>query len=111
MIEHTLLTEERERLKKTFVRLRYPVTLLENIKTRFITQRREKDDHPTVEERNIKEDVVRAMLPFKDQKSADSVRRQLRIASARPSAGKYSPSTQARRLPRSSQPVKRNQPL
>ena len=34
----------------------------------LITQQREKDDHPTVEERNVKEDVV------KDQKSADSVR-------------------------------------
>ena len=70
-------TEECERLNKTFVRLRY-VTLLENIITRFITQQREKDDHPTVEERNFKEDIVRVMLPFKDQKSADSVRRQLR---------------------------------
>ena len=71
-------TEECERIKKTFVRLRYPVTLLDNIITRFTTQQREKDDHPTVEQRNIKEDVVRVMLPFKDQKSADSVRRQLR---------------------------------
>ena len=58
-------TEECERIKKTFVRLRYPVTLLENIITTFITQQREKDYHPTVEERNIKEDVVRVMLPFK----------------------------------------------
>ena len=71
-------TEECERIKKTFVRLRYPVTLLDNIITRFTTQQREKDDHPTVEQRNIKENVVRVMLPFKDQKSADSVRRQLR---------------------------------
>ena len=71
-------TEECERIKKTFVRLRYPATLLDNIITRFITQQREKDDHPTVEERNIKEDVVRVMLLFKDQKSADSVRWQLR---------------------------------
>ena len=63
--------KECERIEKTFVRLRYPITLLENIITRFITQQRKKDDHPTVEERNIKEDVVHVMLPFKDQKSAD----------------------------------------
>ena len=35
-------TEECERIKKTFVRLRYPVTLLDNIITRFITQQRER---------------------------------------------------------------------
>ena len=69
-----VFTEECERLKKTFVRLRYPVTLLENIIMWLIGQQREKDDHPTVEERNVKEDVVRVMLPFKDLKSADSMR-------------------------------------
>jgi hypothetical protein len=72
-----LFTEECERLKKTFVRLRYPISLLDNIITKYTAQKRESDDHPA-EERNINENVVRVMLPFKDQKSADSVRRQLR---------------------------------
>ncbi len=72
-----LFTEECERLKKTFVRLRYPISLLDNIITKYTAQKRESDDHPA-EERNISENVVRVMLPFKDQKSADSVRRQLR---------------------------------
>ena len=72
-----LFTEECERLKRTFVRLRYPVSLLDNIITKYTAQKRESDDRPA-QERNINENVVRVMLPFKDQKSADSVRRQLR---------------------------------
>jgi hypothetical protein len=72
-----LFTEECERLKKTFFRARYPISLLDNIITKYTAQKRESDDHPA-EERNVKENVVRVMLPFKDQKSADSVRRQLR---------------------------------
>ena len=72
-----LFTEECEHLKKTFVRLRYPISLLDNIITKYTSQKRVSDDHPA-EERNIKENVVPVMLPFKDQKSADSLRRQLR---------------------------------
>ncbi|XP_028413786.1 uncharacterized protein LOC114536633 [Dendronephthya gigantea] len=70
-------TEECERLKKTFTRLRYPISLLENIITKFIAQQCESDDR-LADERITKPDVVRIILPFKDQKSADSVRRQLR---------------------------------
>ena len=103
-------TEDCERLKKTFVRLRHPVTLLDNIITRFITQHREKDDHPTVEERNIKEDVVHVMLPFKDQKSGDSVIRQL--CSLDKTFGRnIQPIYSSKKIAASSQPVNRNQPL
>ena len=51
----------------------------------------ENDGDPTFEVRNIKEDVVRVMLPFKDQKS---VRRQLHNLS-KTIGRKYSQSTQA----------------
>jgi hypothetical protein len=59
-----LFTEECERLKKTFVRLRYTISLLDNIIMKYTAQKRENDDHPA-EERNIKENVVCVMLPFK----------------------------------------------
>ena len=70
-----LFNEECERLRKIFVRLRYPASLLDNIIKKFTDQQR---GHPAAEEINIKENIVRVILPFKDQKSADSVRRQLR---------------------------------
>ncbi len=54
-----LFTEECERLKKTFVRLRYPISLLDNIITKYAVQKRESDDHPA-EERNINENVGEA---------------------------------------------------
>jgi hypothetical protein len=41
-----LFAEECERLKKTFVRLRYPISLLDNIITKYTAQKRESDDHP-----------------------------------------------------------------
>jgi hypothetical protein len=63
-------------------------TALDNIITKYTAQKRENDDHPA-EERNIKENVVCVMLPFKDQKSADSVRRHSCVTSARPSVDKY----------------------
>jgi hypothetical protein len=41
-----LFTEECERLKKTFVRLRYTISLLDNIIMKYTAQKRENDDHP-----------------------------------------------------------------
>lgn len=41
-----LFTGECERLKKTFVRLRYRVSLLDNIITKFTAQKGERDSHP-----------------------------------------------------------------
>ena len=56
--------EKCERLKKTFVRLRYPASLLDNIVTRLITQQHKSDDDPAVPGRNNKQNAVRIMLPF-----------------------------------------------
>ena len=65
--------EECDRLKTVFVHLQYPRSLVDSIISRFVQKRYEEVKEST----NQQECVVSLILPFKDQKSADIVRRQL----------------------------------
>ena len=69
-------TEECERLKQLFRQLRYPQTLVDNTIAKFIAKRNEQSNPAPVDETR-KQSILRIVLPFKDQKSANIVRRQL----------------------------------
>ena len=69
-------TEECERLKQLFRRLRYPQTLVDNTIAKFIAKKNEHSNSALVDEKR-KQSILRNVLPFKDQKSANIVRRQL----------------------------------
>ena len=67
--------EECAKLRSIFSRLDYPCSLIESVISNFVSRK------PSVgtAERNVDEsNIVRINLPFKDQVSANSVRRQLR---------------------------------
>ena len=67
--------EECAKLRSIFSRLDYPCSLIESVISNFVSR---KPSVGTVE-RNVDEsNIVRINLPFKDQVSANSVRRQLR---------------------------------
>ena len=66
--------EECDRLKNVFVHLQYPLSLVDSIISRFVQKQYEEVKK---ESTNQQECVVSLILPFKDQKSADIVRRQL----------------------------------
>ncbi|XP_022789256.1 uncharacterized protein LOC111328964 [Stylophora pistillata] len=68
--------QECERLTETFSRLKYPAQLLHSTMNDFMTKKVSGDPgiNQTSDERKI---PVRIILPFKDQTSANSVRRQL----------------------------------
>ena len=61
-----LFHQECERLKMTFSHLCYPEELVQST-----------EDALTQQQELKKQDPIRIVLPFKDQKSANSVRRQL----------------------------------
>ena len=67
--------EECERLKEIFSRLRYPVDLVQSTIRRFIESKVAEESHIQVSDK--REAPVRIMLPYKDQKSANVVRKQL----------------------------------
>ena len=72
--------EESTQLRSIFSRLDYPCSLIESVISNFVSR---KPSVGTVE-RNVDEsNTVRINLPFKDQVSANSVRRQLRDLSKR----------------------------
>ena len=71
----TAFDEECAKLRSTFSRLDYPWSLIDSVISNFVSQK------PSVgtTERNVDEsNIIRINLPFKDQVSANSVRRQLR---------------------------------
>ena len=66
---------ECERIKETFSRLRYPRELVESTIRRFIDVKVSEASRAQAAEECAA--AIRIILPFKDQKSANSVRRQL----------------------------------
>ncbi|KAL9976394.1 hypothetical protein ACROYT_G013692 [Oculina patagonica] len=71
-----LFHQECERLKVTFSRLCYPEELVQSTIRQFI-ESKVSEGEPTQQNDLEKQDPIRIVLPFKDQKSANSVRRQL----------------------------------
>ena len=69
-------TEECERIGQLFRRLQYPQTLVDNTITKFIAKKNEKSN-PAPADETRKQSVLRIFLPFKDQRSANIVRRPL----------------------------------
>ena len=67
--------EECERLKEIFSRLRYPDDLVQSTIRQFIESKVSEDSHTQVADK--REAPIRIVLPFKDQKSANVVRKQL----------------------------------
>ena len=67
--------EECERLKEIFSRLRYPDDLVQSTIRRFIESKVSDDSHTRLADK--REAPVRIVLPYKDQKSANIVRKQL----------------------------------
>jgi len=72
-----LFHHECERLKETLSRLYYPVPLLQSTIRDFVTAKG-LGDVGSFQKCDDKKAPVRIILPFKDQKSANSVRRQLK---------------------------------
>ena len=66
--------EECERLKNVFVHVQYPLGLVDSMISEFLDKQYEEVNRATTNQQGI---VVSFILPFKDQKSADIVRRQL----------------------------------
>ena len=67
---------ECDHLTVMFTNLKYPDTLIKSTICHFVTSVR--SENPEVQTQSTKENSVhRVILPFKDQKSADAVRRQL----------------------------------
>ena len=67
-------SEECNRLKDLFKKLKYPDDLVSSITRRFIDlKNREQVNSPTTNDK----DTVRIILPFKDQRSADRVKKQV----------------------------------
>ena len=66
-----IFAEECDNLRKIFLKLKYPEKLINSTMTKFIESRNQQQVHV---QRNA---PVRIILPFKDQRSAGIVRRQL----------------------------------
>lgn len=67
--------EECQRLKEIFSRLRYPDDLVQSTIRRFVESKVSEDSHTRMADK--REAPVRIVLPYKDQKSANVVRKQL----------------------------------
>ena len=65
-------------LKSMFLKLRYPSKLVNNIINSFISTNDNNGDENKEIPRRTLDEINHFKLPFKDQKSADSVKRQLR---------------------------------
>ena len=74
-------TDECERLKMLFDRLKYPPRLVNSTISTYIDRQykaaNQEPKAPNQEPESSKQKVVRIALPFKDQKSADIVTKQL----------------------------------
>ena len=67
--------EKCERLKETFARMCYPDNLVQSTIRQLIDSKVCEDSRTQVSER--REAPIRIVLPFKDQRSANAVRRQV----------------------------------
>ena len=67
------ISEECERLRGVFRKLRYPHHLIDSVINRFITSRVAVD-----QPKQHTDDAIRIVIPYKDQDAAVSVKRQLR---------------------------------
>ena len=72
-----LFHQECERLKEIFSRLRYPDKLVQFTIRQFIDSKVSEDSRTQQQVPEKQEAPIRIVLPFKDQKSANAVRRQL----------------------------------
>lgn len=73
-----LFHQECERLKETFARLHYPESLVQSAIRQFVEAKVVTEDAcPRQQDPGQQEVPIRVVLPYKDQKSANSVRRQL----------------------------------
>ena len=70
-------TEECERLREVFLRLRYPPCLLDSIFSSSINKKHQTTTESAPVNQEEKESVLLLQVPFKSQKSADVLRRQL----------------------------------
>ena len=70
-------TEECERLREVFLRLRYPPCLLDSIFSRFINKKHQTTTESAPVNREEKESVLRLLVPFKSQNLLTCLRRQL----------------------------------
>ena len=68
----THFSEECERLRGVFRKLRYPNHLIDSVINKFITSRVAAD-----QSKQHTDDVIRIAIPYKDQDAAVSVKRQL----------------------------------
>ena len=66
--------EECAKLRSIFSRIDYPLSLIDSVISNFDSRK----PSVSIAERNADENIVRINVPFKDQVSANSVRRQLR---------------------------------
>ena len=71
-------SQECERLRGVFIKLRYPNHLIDSVINRFITSRVAVD-----QSKQHTDDVIRIVIPFKDQDAAMSVKGQLRDLSSK----------------------------
>ena len=71
-------SEECERLRGVFRKLRYPNHLTDSVINRFITSRVAVD-----QPKQHTDDVIRIVIPYKDQDAAVSVKRQLKDLSSK----------------------------
>ena len=74
----THFSEECERLRGVFRKLRYPNHLIDSVFNKFITSRVAAD-----QSKQHTDDVIRIAIPYKDQDAAVSVKRQLRDLSSK----------------------------
>ena len=72
-----LFHQECDRLKETFSRLRYPDKLVQSTIRQFIDSKVSEDSRTQPQVLEKQEAPIRIVLPFKDQKSANAVCRQL----------------------------------
>ena len=72
-----LFHQECERLKVIFSRLRYPDKLVQSTIRQFVASKVSEESQTQQQVPDNNEAPIRIVLPFKDQKSADAVRRQL----------------------------------
>ena len=73
-----IFSDECERLKSVFSRLKYPLHLINSTINSFINSRVADQQSPQASPAMVENDVTRVVIPFKDQDSADIVKTQLK---------------------------------
>lgn len=79
-----LFLDECEKLKSTFKHLKYPETLIDKIVTNFVNSvASQSDDQNIPSQHQQQEKTIRIVLPYKDQKSANVLRKRLKDLSVK----------------------------